>query len=515
MKVFVFRIYVVSLILSIVTNSLKAHSDSDNEDNSMITLSFLSDDVKLNRVVNESVSISSLERTEDRNRSHSKRKQKREKIKSKKDVSKKNIFIEPGEFVEEAIGSLPSLSNQHNEELKTYIDGNLRKLTEKLQAKFAEIYSVNTINILLHPPLKEIKQHPVFKIESCLDDCYKKVILLALDGGGIRGIAPAYILTFLENLTGKKIHELFDVVGGTSTGGLIAAAIGLPNVDNTGSRYTAKEIMDFYIEDRELIFHKSIRSLDGIAKSKYRTSYLEKFIKNRFTTHYKLTDMILPTVLIGYNCTKRSIKLFSSMDAYFDAYVDYPLHKATLASAAAPTYFKAVAFDDSVNIVHKKKQSEIICDGGLIANNPSEEVLEVARKLFPNKKVEDFILLSLGTGKPVHAESEINPGKLSAPNLVKRFKAAPMALVDRHMRERLGDNYIRIQIGLEKETKLDNVEQKSIKALIKAVFNTLEEDANARAINNLYELWVLQNGKHGSSYDSWRERKNSVSTIAE
>jgi uncharacterized protein len=511
MKVFNFRIYVVSFVLSICTNTLKAHSDSDSEDNATTISSVSSTNIKLNKVINVSDSFSSFKGSEVRTLSSSKKKKDREKIKSNKNVSKQNIFIESSELIEEIMGSFPSLPNQHNEELKAYIDGNMRKLMKTLQAKFVEIYSVDTINILLHPRLKEIKQHPVFKIESCHEDCSKKVILLALDGGGIRGIAPAYILTFLENLTGKKIHELFDIIGGTSTGGLIAAAIGLPNADNTGARYTAKEIMDFYIEDKELIFHKSIRSLDGIAKSKYKSSSLKKFIKNRFTNNYKLTDMILPTVLIGYNCTERSIKLFSSMDAYLDDHVDYPLHKATLASAAAPTYFKAVTFEDSVNAVHKKKKSEIICDGGLIANNPSEEVLEAAHKLFPNKKDEDFILLSLGTGKPIHTESEINPGKLSAPNLVKRFKAAPMALVDRHMKERLGDNYIRIQIGLEKETKLDNVEQKSIKALIKAVCKTLEEDVNARAINNLYELWALQNGKHGSSYDSWQEIKRNIS----
>ena len=50
--------------------------------------------------------------------------------------------------------------------------------------------------------------------------------VLSIDGGGIRGLIPAVVLAELEGRTGRRIAELFDLVAGTSTGGILAGALG-------------------------------------------------------------------------------------------------------------------------------------------------------------------------------------------------------------------------------------------------------------------------------------------------
>src|SRR5258708_39464588 len=56
--------------------------------------------------------------------------------------------------------------------------------------------------------------------------------MLSIDGGGIRGLIPALVLDAIEQTTKKRIHELFDVIAGTSTGGILAAALSCPAADN-------------------------------------------------------------------------------------------------------------------------------------------------------------------------------------------------------------------------------------------------------------------------------------------
>jgi patatin-like phospholipase/acyl hydrolase len=76
---------------------------------------------------------------------------------------------------------------------------------------------------------------------------------LSIDGGGIRGIIPLKILEYIEDKTKKQIHQLFNVIGGTSTGGIIALGL---NSYKPGTKdiYKAAELMKFYTEDAHEIF---------------------------------------------------------------------------------------------------------------------------------------------------------------------------------------------------------------------------------------------------------------------
>ncbi|KAF5955723.1 hypothetical protein HYC85_008579 [Camellia sinensis] len=85
------------------------------------------------------------------------------------------------------------------------------------------------------------------------------ITILSIDGGGIRGIIPATILTYLESqlqeLDGEdaRLADFFDVIAGTSTGGLITAMLTAPN-ENNRPLFAAKDIKNFYLEHSPKIF---------------------------------------------------------------------------------------------------------------------------------------------------------------------------------------------------------------------------------------------------------------------
>ena len=78
--------------------------------------------------------------------------------------------------------------------------------------------------------------------------------ILSIDGGGIRGIIPALVLVEIEKRTGKPIHELFDLVAGTSTGGIIAVGLNIPDEKTGKARYAAKDVVKLFQNRGQMIF---------------------------------------------------------------------------------------------------------------------------------------------------------------------------------------------------------------------------------------------------------------------
>ena len=80
--------------------------------------------------------------------------------------------------------------------------------------------------------------------ERFMADVFK---VLSIDGGGLRGIIPAMVLTEIEERTRRAITETFDLIAGTSTGGMLALGLVMPG-DGSKPRYTAKELIGIYEE---------------------------------------------------------------------------------------------------------------------------------------------------------------------------------------------------------------------------------------------------------------------------
>src|ERR671914_658626 len=119
--------------------------------------------------------------------------------------------------------------------------------------------------------------------------------VLAIDGGGIRGLIPAIVLTEPERRAGRRVFELFDLIAGTSTGGILACAL-CPR-----DPLPASEIVKLYEEEGPEIFDRSIfqriRSADGLLDEKYDGAALDRALE-RFLGHKRLVesrpDLIVP-----------------------------------------------------------------------------------------------------------------------------------------------------------------------------------------------------------------------------
>ncbi|KAK7844402.1 patatin-like protein 2, partial [Quercus suber] len=140
----------------------------------------------------------------------------------------------------------------------------------------------------------------------------KMVTVLSIDGGGIRGIIPGTLLGFLESKLQEfdgpnaRIADYFDVVAGTSTGGLVTAMLTAPDKDKR-PMYAAKDIINFYLENcpkifpqsRQKNFVSSVTSFFGaVVGPKYDGKYLRSLtneLLGNLTVKQTLTDVIIPT----------------------------------------------------------------------------------------------------------------------------------------------------------------------------------------------------------------------------
>jgi hypothetical protein len=219
----------------------------------------------------------------------------------------------------------------------------------------------------------------------------RPVRILAVDGGGIRGIVPATVLVELQRRLPRPIVDYFDVVAGTSTGGLVASAVCAPGPAG-GPRYTPQQILEFYVRDCRQIFHRSpwwfIESLGGLRRPKYPARGIEAFLSDRFGDT-ELRHALKPLVMVSYDLTRRAPWVFSSVLAAEEASRNYLLRDACRASTAAPTYFPAATVRSFAG------DSREVVDGGVCANDPVLAAFVVAERLHPGRPLA---LVSLGTG---------------------------------------------------------------------------------------------------------------------
>jgi patatin-like phospholipase/acyl hydrolase len=100
------------------------------------------------------------------------------------------------------------------------------------------------------------------------NDPASAIKVLAVDGGGIRGIIPAVILGELQKRLTRKLWQTFDLIAGTSTGGIIA--LGLGTACNNGKPYSPDQLLNLYLQNGSAIFKKSwLTSLRQLLFPKY------------------------------------------------------------------------------------------------------------------------------------------------------------------------------------------------------------------------------------------------------
>lgn len=216
--------------------------------------------------------------------------------------------------------------------------------------------------------------------------------VLSLDGGGIRGLIPARVLAEIERLAGKPIAQCFDLVAGTSTGGILALGLTVPGPDGA-PRWTADALVDVYRLHGRRIFRPVLwRTLGGkLIAAKYPARGLERELRARLgdaELRHALTEVLVT-----------SWDLVSDRPLYFTRSSlgnDVAMHDAARATSAAPTYFRP-----------KQLGERLLVDGGVFANDPA---LLAWQALRPEEEEEEeqgrpVLLVSIGTGRPPESDA--------------------------------------------------------------------------------------------------------------
>lgn len=219
--------------------------------------------------------------------------------------------------------------------------------------------------------------------------------ILSLDGGGIRGIITAIWLDALQKKMNKPIKDSFDLVAGTSTGSLLAAAISIGK--------SPAEIISIHESRGEEIFPDTASRLwsrfsrtfqQGFSAPKFSQEGLSNVLKDVFGKT-KLGDLPIKTLIISYDTINRDSIIFKSWKTEHQKLY---LWEVCASSCSAPTYFPSHSM-----VVESKERSMI--DGGVVANNPAACALaEMLRlnKLGDNpqdKTLQNLLIASFGTGQ--------------------------------------------------------------------------------------------------------------------
>lgn len=218
--------------------------------------------------------------------------------------------------------------------------------------------------------------------------------VLAIDGGGIRGVIPAALLQSLEQATGQVIPDLFDLVVGTSTGGILAAGLTVPRSDQT-PKFTAEDMLDLYVEHGHEIFSRSfwdgVTSLGGLTDEQYSEKPLEKLLKS-YLGDATLVDCLKPVVIPSYDIERREPYFFKTRRAKESVDRNHFLRDAARATSAAPTFFEPAVIKSRA----KRPTRRALIDGGVFVNNPA--LAGFIEAVSMGCKPEEVVVVSFGTG---------------------------------------------------------------------------------------------------------------------
>lgn len=272
--------------------------------------------------------------------------------------------------------------------------------------------------------------------------------VLSIDGGGIRGLIPALVLQHIEETTGRPIAALFDLIAGTSTGGILALGLTIPEEgrdedDEPGPRYSAQELVGLYRTHGADIFTRThlqaVGSMLGYVDQTYSHEPLIEVLESYFGDQ-PVGDAVTDAMVSAYDIQSREPFFFMSWRSPDD---NVPMRRAARATSAAPTYFEPapVAVGD---------QQRVLVDGGVFANNPAVSAFAEAEKRDPGEEIR---VVSIGTGASTEPYSydetrEWGTFEWVVPTIDIVFDGISDA-ADYQLRHVLGDRFERFQVPLE------------------------------------------------------------------
>ncbi|GLJ05902.1 hypothetical protein SUGI_0027850 [Cryptomeria japonica] len=242
--------------------------------------------------------------------------------------------------------------------------------------------------------------------------------ILSIDGGGVRGLIPAQALEFLETKLqeldgpGARLADYFDIIAGTSTGGLMAAMITSPNGHNR-PLFASKDLTNFYMKWLPHIFpQRTTSSRFRQVKSffcgcKYSGQCLQ-MILNENIPSLRLSETITNVLIPTFDVKLQQPAIFSTFQAKENPLKNPFLKDVCIATSAAPTFLPPHYFTIHDQSSASPRSFHLI-DGGIAANNPTllamNQIIEMCVKedpifkTFRPKEYGKMLVLSLGTGQ--------------------------------------------------------------------------------------------------------------------
>lgn len=295
--------------------------------------------------------------------------------------------------------------------------------------------------------------------------------ILSIDGGGIKGIIPSVYLKRIEQLLGSKIYQFFDIICGTSTGGIIGLGL--------SAGISADEISKLYIERGKEIFPKG-RFTNNFLSAKYSNKKLKSLLKETLSEK-KIKDahtMLCIPAIEHHKAEPKVYKTPHHTDYIVDG--DRYMWEVALATSAAPMYFPAAEIGES----------ECKLDGGLWANNPLLVAIAEAKKL--GFGLEQIKIFSLGTGDAIYQvnndvakKSGITSWGTNIIDLTFQVQSKSATYTAKYL---LGDNLCRISPTLGTKLSLDTTKKEDIDCMIKEA-------------NFLYEKTFIKQGIKEKFFD--------------
>jgi patatin-like phospholipase/acyl hydrolase len=338
--------------------------------------------------------------------------------------------------------------------------------------------------------------------------------ILSIDGGGIRGILPGQILVALEQKLQKRtnnpqvrIADYFDLVAGTSTGGILSCIYLTPDKTNPQKAlFTAKDAVNLYLEYGTKIFsvswQKKLLSMGGISDEIYTEKPLEELLLSYFGD-LELKNLLKPCLITSYDVHDSKAYFFRQHEARTTEGRNFFVKDIARATSAAPTYFEA-ADVMSFSEVHYP-----LIDGGVFANNPALCAYAEARGFDfgegRNKpSAEGMVLFSIGTGSAVKRKLEHknirNWGVLEwIRPMIDIMMSGVSQTVHYQLKQIFGsvgkpDQYIRIEPELHNaNADMDDASPKNLKALKEAGIRSAESEENDMKLNKVVELLLANN----------------------
>lgn len=320
----------------------------------------------------------------------------------------------------------------------------------------------------------------------------KKFRILSIDGGGLRGLVPLLILKEIEKITGKKIYELFDLIVGTSTGGIVACGL-TASKDGKTPLLSIDKLIELYTTKGSVIFpykENIFTKINSVFNPKFCPDGLDKSLKEYFQD-LRLSNTLKPIIVTSYDIRNNEVIMFKSRKSNEPGYNSL-IKDVCRATSAAPTYLP------SYEMSFGNKQRTCI-DGGVFINNPSlAGVSDVIRNGygFDDLDVDDISLLSLGTGIYTENLGVKDTKSWGLKDWVKPItdvmSQATSKAVDYECTELL-DNYLRVQVTIDDKDRSDMSDSRieTVNYLISRV-NT-QVLGNINRINEIKEFFNRTN----------------------